>query len=114
MKTIIGHLPKLLLAVTMLVALLLPVQTFAALCFKASYGSSETMIKLTIQGVAEEFFSLVGEGIHTSCGGSSESAPLTGAAHLRSDGKVHFSVTIGGTAGCDPTAFSGASRSPVL
>ena len=98
--------------VVMLVALLLPVQTFAAICFKASYGSSETTIKLTIQGVAEEFFSLVGEGIHTSCGVSLQSAPLTGAAHLRSDGKVHFSVTIGGTAGCDPTAFSGLLDPP--
>jgi len=96
----------------MLVALLLPVQTFAAICFKASYGSSETTIKLTVQGVAEEFFSLVGEGIHANCSVSLQSAPLTGAAHLRSDGKVHFSVTVGGTAGCDPIAFSGLLDPP--
>jgi hypothetical protein len=97
--------------VVMLVVLLLPVQTFAAVCFKASFGSSEATIKLTVAAVAEEFFSLVGEGIKTSCA-SSESAPLTGTAHLRPDGKAHFSVTIGGTASCDPIMFQGLLDPP--
>jgi hypothetical protein len=99
--------------VVMLVMLLLPVQTFAAVCFKASFGTSEATIKLTVAGVAEEFFSLVGEGIKTSCASSAlESAPLTGAAHLRPDGKVHFTLSIGGTTTCDPIMFQGLLDPP--
>ncbi len=97
----------------MLIALLLPAQTFAGICLNATMDSGDEMIiKFTVAGQAEEFFNLLGEGIHTVGCASSESAPLNGSAHARSDGQVHFGVTITGTLSCDPIMFEGLLTPP--
>ena len=100
--------------VFVLVMLLLPVQAFAAGCFRATTpGGTKWDIKVTVEGSAEEFFNLVGEGIHVSCA-ATESAPLNGAAHLRSDGKAHFNVVFGGTSHCFPAFIQGILNPPAF
>ena len=98
---------------TLLIALLLPAQALAGICFKSTTGTGEQMIvKLTVAGQAEEFFNLLGEAIHTAGCATSESSPLNGTAHLRSDGKVHFGMTVRGTLHCDPVMLQGLLNPP--
>jgi hypothetical protein len=95
---------------------LLPAQGFAAVCFQSTSTDTERTdnIKLAVGAPVEEFFPLLGEAVRVSCSESAESAPLTGTAHLRSDGKAHFSVFIGGTAGCFPLIIEGTLDPPAF
>lgn len=108
--------PLLVFAVIML---LLPLQAFAAVCFRSqgvSVGgrTDDVRVILVNPGPSEGFFSLVGEAIRTSCA-PSESAPLTGSAHLQSpNGPAHFSVFIGGTASCFPIILQGILHPPTF
>ena len=102
--------------VVTLVMLLVPLPAYAAVCFRSlSTDTARTdNIKVTLAGSGEEFFALVGEAVRVSCSGSAQSAPLTGTAHLRADGKAHFSVFIGGTAACLPLNISGTLDPPAF
>lgn len=104
------------LLVFAVIMLLLPVQAFAAVCFRSqaqngfagiSGDVNDLRVVLVNPSPSEGFFSLVGEARRSSCD-PSENAPLTGAAHIRlSDGAAHFSVFIGGTAHCLPVVIEG-------
>lgn len=95
------------------VLLLLPLQALAAICFNVSPFTDVAVIELAGQG--GDFFSLVGEVVNWC--GSGTSMPLSGSAHLRSDGKAHFGVSIHGpvgapTATCVPGWYQGTLSPP--
>lgn len=96
------------------IVLVLPVQAFAAVCFQSAANTGRTdNIKLTVEGSSEEFFSLVGEAVRVSCS-ATQSAPLSGSAHVRPDGTAHFGAFIAGTASCFPIIISGTLNPPAF
>lgn len=93
------------------VLLLLPLQALAAICFNLSPLPDVAVIEIAGQG--GDFFSLVGEVVNWC--GPGTSSPLSGSAHLRSDGKAHFGVSVhalDGSATCNPGWFTGTLDPP--
>lgn len=93
------------------VLLLLPLQALAAICFNLSPLPDVAVIEIAGQG--GDFFSLVGEVVNWC--GSGTSSPISGSAHLRSDGKAHFGVSshdIGPSPTCGPGWIQGTLDPP--
>ena len=99
---------------------LLPVQTWAAVCFNVVRGVVTDVVVIEVVGQAGPFFSLVGEAL-IACGTGTNSMPLSGSAHVRSDGKAHFGISIssltvpsGLVAPCVPVWIQGTLDPPAF
>lgn len=96
-----------------LVALLVPAQALAGVCFSID---GFTTIFLAVGPTSEGFVSLVGEAVSTcrltNGNPSGESAPLTGSAHTRANADAHFSLFVGGTGSCFPISVQGTLLAP--
>ena len=91
-------------------SLLIPAHALAAICFQlAPY---DDIIVLEIQGEpAGGFYNLLGEAVG-SCG-EGTSFLVSGAAHLREDGKAHFGITVSSAAvNCVPFTVQGTLDPP--
>lgn len=96
-----------------LVALLVPAQAIAGVCFSID---GFTSIFLAVGPAAEGFAGLVGEAVSTckltNGSPSGESAPFTGSAHARANADAHFTLFVGGTASCFPISIQGTLLAP--
>ena len=91
------------------IAILLPVQALAAICFTPSPFPDVLVIEVT--GFGGTFFSLAGEDVG-ACGPGT-SMPLHGSAHLRADESAHFAISVITAASqCVPARIQGRVNPP--
>lgn len=72
------------------VFVLLPLQAWATVCFKMTTFADVFVIEAV--GTVGPFVSLVGELVGRC--GPGTSAPISGTAHMRADGKAHFGLAM--------------------
>ena len=99
--------------VVALVAVLVPIQALAGVCFSIN---GFTTIFLAVGPISEGFANLVGEAVSpcklTNGNPSGESAPFTGSAHARANADAQFWLSVGGTASCFPISVQGTLVAP--
>lgn len=103
-----------MVTVAAVVLVLLPLPAIAAVCFNAS--PLLDVVVMDVAGQGGSFFSLAGEVVGWC--GTGTSMPLSGAAHIRPDGKAHFGISIHGPVGspatCVPGWYQGTLNAPAF
>lgn len=95
------------------IAILLPAQALAAVCFTPGPFSPQEVLVIEVTGSGGGFFSLAGE--YVGACGPGTSMPLHGSAHLRPDGSAHFAVSIISAASqCLPFRIQGTVNPPAF